>query len=58
MAHLVRVIRKNLQVGDILFGHMDTEMSDDEEVIMALSETKKTRWMNLKKKPSPFLKDY
>jgi len=45
LGHLVGVVRKNLQVGNLLFGHMDTEMSDDEEVIMALSESKKTRWM-------------
>lgn len=45
MGHLVEVICKNLQVGNPLFSHMDTEMSDDENVIMALSESKKTRWM-------------
>jgi len=45
LGHLVRVIRKNLQVGSRPLTDMDTEMSDTEEVIMALSETKKTRWM-------------
>ena len=42
---MVGVICKNLQVGSRPLTDMDTEKSDDEEVIMALSETKKTRWM-------------